>query len=59
LDGEGELRVTASLGVAAVSAGEKDALIADADGALYTAKRSGKNRTVRAPIVTANLPVGE
>jgi len=47
-DGCGVLRVTASFGVAASTDGRKDALIADADGALYEAKRSGKNRTVSA-----------
>jgi diguanylate cyclase (GGDEF)-like protein len=47
-DGVGVLRITASLGVAASTAGDKEALIADADGALYEAKRSGKNRTVSA-----------
>jgi diguanylate cyclase (GGDEF)-like protein len=47
-DGRGVLRVTASLGVAAATDGDKDALIADADDALYEAKRSGKNRTVSA-----------
>ncbi|HWM10931.1 MAG TPA: diguanylate cyclase [Solirubrobacteraceae bacterium] len=51
LSGDGTLRVTASFGVASLaSAGtaDKDALVAAADGALYEAKRSGKNRTVRA-----------
>jgi diguanylate cyclase (GGDEF)-like protein len=51
LDGEqGSLRVTASLGVAThpVIAGESRDLVAAADAALYEAKRSGKNRTVRA-----------
>jgi diguanylate cyclase (GGDEF)-like protein len=47
LDHEGDLRVTASLGVTASADGNKDALIAAADDALYTAKRQGKNRTVR------------
>jgi len=47
-DGRGVLRVTASLGVAASTDGHKDALIADADGALHVAERSGKNRTVSA-----------
>ena len=47
-DGQGALRITASLGVAASTDGDKDALIADADGALYEAKRSGKNRTISA-----------
>jgi PleD family two-component response regulator len=40
--------VTASLGVAASTTGDKEALVADADGALYEAKRSGKNRTISA-----------
>lgn len=47
-DGTGVLRVTASIGVTASTAGHKDALIADADGALYEAKRRGKNCTVPA-----------
>jgi diguanylate cyclase (GGDEF)-like protein len=47
-DGQGVLRITASLGVAASTDGDKRALIADADGALYEAKRSGKNRTISA-----------
>lgn len=55
LDQGGALRVTASVGVAVTSAGDKDALIAEADAALYTAKRTGKNRTVRAPVVPPNL----
>jgi diguanylate cyclase (GGDEF)-like protein len=49
--GGGVLRVTASFGAAALrTAGgaDKDALVASADAALYDAKRSGKNRTVRA-----------
>jgi len=52
-DGCGVLRVTASLGVAASTDVRKDALIADADGALYEAKRSGKNRTVSAVVRAA------
>ena len=49
LDGEGEVRITASLGVAVLSeAGDRDGLVAAADAALYRAKRSGKNRTLRA-----------
>jgi diguanylate cyclase (GGDEF)-like protein len=46
-DHQGGLHVTASLGVTASSGGNKDALIAAADDALYAAKRQGKNRTVR------------
>ncbi len=53
LDSRGTLRVTSSLGVAASSDAEKDALIADADAALYQAKRQGKNRTVTAPVQAA------
>ena len=57
-DGRGVLRVTASVGVTASTAGDKEALIADADGALYEAKRQGKNRTVSAETRTANAPSG-
>jgi len=54
-DGEGWLHVTASLGVAASTDCTKDELIADADAALYEAKRTGKNRTVIAPARAPNL----
>jgi diguanylate cyclase (GGDEF)-like protein len=54
-DGEGALRITASLGVAAATDGTKDGLIADTDAALYEAKRQGKNRTVRAQVRAANV----
>jgi diguanylate cyclase (GGDEF)-like protein len=52
-NGDGTLRVTASFGAASlkslgVATDGKDALVAAADAALYRAKRSGKNRTVRA-----------
>ena len=43
-DGE-RIRITASFGVAAFpEAGTQDQLVAASDGALYEAKRSGKNR---------------
>ncbi len=48
LDGDGTLRVTVSCGVAASADGDPAELVAAADAALYTAKRTGKNRTVRA-----------
>jgi diguanylate cyclase (GGDEF)-like protein len=51
LDGGGTLRVTASFGAASTTGSEdsdKDALVAAADAALYRAKRSGKNRTIKA-----------
>jgi diguanylate cyclase (GGDEF)-like protein len=50
LDGDGNLRVTASFGVATLpgSADDMRELVAAADEALYRAKRAGKNRTVRA-----------
>jgi diguanylate cyclase (GGDEF)-like protein len=48
--GAGDLRVTASLGVAALpeSADDADELLAAADAALYDAKRGGKDQVVRA-----------
>ena len=51
IEGSGTMRVTASVGVAASQPGtevEPKLLIAAADAALYEAKRSGKNKTVRA-----------
>jgi diguanylate cyclase (GGDEF)-like protein len=59
LDRQGVLRVTASVGVAAAAEGSKDALIADADGALYQAKHQGKNRTVGAEPIRANVASGQ
>ncbi len=55
LDGDGALRVTASFGVASLPtcASDKDGLIAEADAALYRAKRAGKNRVERGEPVTA------
>jgi diguanylate cyclase (GGDEF)-like protein len=57
-DGGGFLRITASLGVTSSTVGDKDRLIADADGALYEAKRRGKNCTVNAATRTADAPGG-
>jgi diguanylate cyclase (GGDEF)-like protein len=50
LDGDEVLKVTASFGAAAMPAAGSDpgALLNAADAALYEAKRTGKNRTVRA-----------
>ncbi|MBV9311466.1 MAG: diguanylate cyclase [Solirubrobacterales bacterium] len=59
LDGQGSLRVTASVGVAASTEGDEGALISEADSALYTAKRQGKNRTVQSTAATANVVGGE
>ena len=57
-DGRGVVRITASFGVTASAAGEKDALIAGADAALNEAKRRGKNRTVSAATRIAGAPGG-
>jgi diguanylate cyclase (GGDEF)-like protein len=59
VDADGILRITASFGVAASSDGDKDTLIAEADGALYAAKHAGKNRTMRATPQTANAITAE
>jgi diguanylate cyclase (GGDEF)-like protein len=54
------LHVTVSCGVAAGIDIAKDALVAEADAALYRAKRAGKNRTMRAPARTGGpIPVGD
>ena len=55
-DGHGILRITTSVGVTASTLGDKDALIAEADAALYEAKRSGKNCTVSAATRMAEAP---
>ncbi len=49
LDSGEEIRVTVSVGVAALGEGPTDAgaLVAGADAALYRAKRAGKNKTKR------------
>jgi diguanylate cyclase (GGDEF)-like protein len=59
LEGDESIRVTASVGAASSADGNKNDLIAAADGALYVAKREGKNRTVRAASHTANVVGGE
>ncbi len=50
LDGSGTLRVTVSCGVGSMpeTAGERAPLVTAVDAALYDAKRSGKNKSVRA-----------
>jgi diguanylate cyclase (GGDEF)-like protein len=57
LDGPGHLRVTASLGVACGMETSKSGLIGAADRALYEAKHSGKNRTIRGSLDTTGEPV--
>ena len=57
--GPGTLSVTTSVGAAASSDGNKNELIGAADGALYVAKREGKNGTVRAAPDTADVGGGE
>ncbi len=60
LDGGGFIGITVSCGVASSIDGGKDALITDADAALYTAKRTGKNRSVCAPARAMKpLPIDE
>jgi diguanylate cyclase (GGDEF)-like protein len=59
MDGQNALRITASAGAASSFEGDKNELIAAADGALYAAKREGKNRTVKAEPRTANVVGGE
>jgi diguanylate cyclase (GGDEF)-like protein len=55
---DGEIvRVTASFGVASFPEAEsQDQLVAASDGALYEAKRSGKNRVVSAPSLAVRAP---
>ncbi len=59
LDGGEPLSVTVSVGAASCTDGDKDGLIAAADAALYTAKREGKNRTVKATQTAAEVAGGE
>jgi diguanylate cyclase (GGDEF)-like protein len=54
-DRAGDLSVTASIGVSVFTGGDKDALIADADAALYEAKRLGRNRTLKATSRSPNV----
>lgn len=55
LDNGGSLRITASVGAASSDSGDPEALVSDADAALYVAKREGKNRTARAQAETAKV----
>ena len=55
VDGGDSVRVTVSIGVAASDWGDRDTLIAEADKALYAAKREGKNRTARAHAQTVDV----
>jgi diguanylate cyclase (GGDEF)-like protein len=58
-DHQGVLRITASVGVAAATDGRKESLVADADAALYDAKRRGKNCTISAPARATNASGAE
>jgi diguanylate cyclase (GGDEF)-like protein len=60
VEGDGELAVTASIGVATMGDGPSDvqALLAAADEALYEAKGTGKNRVVLAPVNGAQATIG-
>ena len=53
-----ELRVTTSVGVALRrgGAGQADLLLRAADGAMYTAKRGGRNQVACAPVAAAGAP---
>ncbi|MEA2391154.1 MAG: hypothetical protein QOK31_1263 [Solirubrobacteraceae bacterium] len=59
LDGSGQLSVTASVGVASARDVAKRDLVEAADRALYQAKRSGKNRTIRGAIDPAAVGRGQ
>lgn len=59
LDGNHELHITASLGVAATRDGNQADLIARADTALYAAKRQGKNCTLKAHAEAAKVVTSE
>ena len=58
-DGGEPLRITASLGVAASNSADREVLVAEADAALYEAKREGKNRTVRGGQRAADVVAAE
>ncbi len=60
VDGQGEISVTASVGLATQSGAEVDVrkLIGAADGALYEAKRAGKNRVVVAQPLAKRVEAG-
>jgi diguanylate cyclase (GGDEF)-like protein len=56
LGGNDSLRVTASVGVSASANGDTEALISDADRALYIAKREGKNRCASGYPLPVSVP---
>ena len=61
VDGDGAIRVTASVGVASIPATARDVqeLIAVADAALYEAKRAGKDRVAAAEPESAETPADQ